>query len=159
MRFKLVSVAMLFLTSTVAAQSISPVVSQANKGRSRGEFTVTNNSLGPMIVTVEPRKLLADGKGGVTFDSIDEVRDGIMYKVSTLSTKLGPRQSHVFQYDIACNQDCAVAFYAAFVSPKMVTSNGISIALHLPTSAYVCASKESPDKCRRHIRDGWGVKD
>jgi hypothetical protein len=150
----MVAVILLMSAATASAQSISPVVGEGNKGHTRGEFTVTNTTLVPMLVTIEPRKLLKGADGKIAFEEIGLTAN---VQLSQMSAKLGPKQSHTFQYDVACPQDCAVAFYAGFTPPK--PQAGFTIVTHLPFSLYVCEGKQNPKGCRKHIHQEWGLKD
>jgi hypothetical protein len=135
-----------------SAQSVSPIIAEGGKGKGRGYFTARNESLDNEVVTVVARSFSTDTNGKPIFRALDP---DVNLKLSSYSARLGPKQTHIFDYDITCSKNCAVAFDVMFMG-KPITE-GLQVALHIPTAAYVCTDKGKD--CRKRMRKEWGVPD
>lgn len=145
----------LMVTAIASAQSVTPLVTEAGKSHAKGEFTVRNDQLVPTVVTIEPRMLSFAPNGEM---QLSEIPSTAVVLLSEISARVGPRQQHSFQFEIRCPQNCAVAFYAAFISAKPINLVGrqLQLVLHIPTSVYVCTDKAKD--CRKRMRKQWGLK-
>lgn len=136
-----------FLSSVAAAQTISPLSAEFKKHAS-GSFTATNNSVVPVIIVAEP----------VTFHQVngqqvtEALPSSIHIELSESSARLAPKTSREIFYKMTCDTEpCAAAIYVRFTGPH--TDTGVSVALHLPTSIYICP--DTTKKCRERIRASW----
>lgn len=147
---KFLLIAILFCSTAAYSQTISPVISEAKGPRVRGEFSVTNNSIVPLAVYIEPQNLIANS-GKLLALHLDP---GTNILLTDSSIKLGPRQSWTVGYQITCTaMPCVVNFGTTFSG---LHSQGLAVALHLGSVVYVCSDKSKG--CRERIRVGWGVK-
>jgi len=92
--FYLAACSALFLGTTVFAQSIQPVIVEyIEKGE--GKFELTNNTLTPMAVVLEPKSfnITPDGRG--VYRPLDS---GIHVELSTMSLRLEPKQTYYIFY-------------------------------------------------------------
>lgn len=147
----LLVVDLILLAAMACAQTVSPVTAESGKGKARGFFTTKNNSTDAEVVTIVAQSFSTDKTGKPMFRPLDT---DVHVRLAATSVKVGPQQSHMFDYDIDCPQGCAVVFEVTFMGKK--TSDGLQLALHIPTAAYVCADKATG--CRRRMRDLWGAK-
>jgi|SRR5882762_2308284 len=137
-----------FLASTLHAQQISPVAQEAKGPRARGEITVTNQGVVPMAVVLEPVSLSA-ANGKPTWLPLH----GVSLKLSEQSARLGPKQTRAISYDATCQQlPCAFTVFAKFVGGH--TSQGVAVAIHLPSTIYVCEKKKG---CRESTLRSLGL--
>jgi hypothetical protein len=134
-----------------SAQTVSPVIAEGGKGKARGYFTAKNETLDYEVVTVTAHSFSADANGKPQFRPLDP---DVNLKLSSSSARLGPNQTHIFDYDISCPHNCAVAFDVVFMG-KPITE-GLQVALHLPTALYLCTDKDKG--CRKRMRESWGSK-
>jgi len=137
-----------WMAGTAFGQQISPITQEAKGPRARGEIIVTNNGLVPLAVVLEPATLTgANGKPSVT------PLHGVTLKLSEQSARLGPKQSRVISYDARCDQlPCAFTVFAKFVQGH--TDQGVAIAIHLPSTVYVCEKKNG---CRERVLRSMGL--
>lgn len=140
---------LLFLATTVKAQTISPVINEFGK-KASGEFTVTNNGLQPLAVAVRAFSFtVVDGKS--IFRPLDA---GVTVSINTTSTRLGPKQSFTFDYDVRCaSLPCAITIDVSLTGLHTIT--GLAVALHLPEVIYLCDKAKG---CRDRIRKAREVK-
>ena len=142
---------LLILAPAAHAQGISPVISEARGPHVRGEFTVTNLQLVPVAVVIDPLTFSMDAKGNETYRPLPA---GIDVKLDSTSTRLSPKQSYVFGYDIRCSSlPCVVHFQASLTG--LHTREGIAISVRVPSIVYIC---EKQKDCRANVRKGWGVQ-
>src|SRR6266404_3219181 len=113
--FLFVILELLGFAIAASAQQISPLIAEGGKGRARGEFTVTNNGVQPLITTVEAHLFKLTPEGASVYLPLDTT---VNVKLMETSAKVGARQNHVFAYEVQCFSDspCLVAFL-----PRMTT--------------------------------------
>src|ERR1700686_4430287 len=94
------AIAILVLSICAAAQTLSPVRVECGK-RCSGQFTVSNPSIEPMTVTIQPFSsgLTPDGKS--TMRPLDA---GVDLRMPEMSARIGPRDEHTFDYSLKCAQ-------------------------------------------------------
>lgn len=148
----IISILLGLIGTAAQAQSISPLAQEFGKGKAKSQFVVTNTTLMPDVVMIQPKMLSFAPNGQMM---LADLAPSVHVELSEMSTKLGPRQQHVFTYSINCVHDCAVALFATFSNGQKVPGTGFQIAVHLPTSNYVCTDKAKG--CRERLRKSWGL--
>jgi len=135
----------LLAASTLSAQTISPLFGEHGR-KASGSFTVTNNSLYPTVVTIQP---MSFSLGENRSQQLSELT-GVDLKLSEMSVRLGPQESRELFYDARCttSDHCHFAIFANFFDGRKLDS-GVTVAIHLPYSVYVC-QKAKGCKDRTH---------
>src|SRR5580704_77617 len=87
---------MLFFSLAVSAQTVSPLIVECGK-KCRGEFSITNNGLTPLAVTVEARSFSLDTVGRATNRPLDP---GVDLKLEEGSARVSPKGTHAFGYQL-----------------------------------------------------------
>jgi hypothetical protein len=139
-RMKLFAFAVLS-TLSLAAQTVQPVIAEY-KGHGEGRFEVTNNSLTPMVVLLEPKSfsIAPDGKG--LFRPLDAA---IHVDLSTTSLKLAPKQTaYVFYKADAETLPAWFTVYATFSAPQH--SGGLDMRIMLPHTVYLYQPYPLPEE-------------
>jgi hypothetical protein len=133
---------LILLTAPVAhSQTVSPV-SVEYKKTARGILTATNNGITPLVVVLEPASIgRVQGKPTVSKLSTDVHLD-----ISEMSFRLPPKSSHTVSYKATCDTNCGFAIFARFSG--LHTTEGITLALHIPTLVFICSDKAKDCKPR-----------
>lgn len=140
-----------------AQVSISPVIGElhSKKNVARGEFTLQNNSLRPVFVTVDAKSfnLMKSAAG----DAISVFRPlDAKLEFSETSFRLGPQESREVSYRLQCvSYPCAVEVWASFIVGK--SDSGMQIRVAVPTAIYACSDKAKG--CRARVRKSAGIED
>lgn len=122
------------LASLSHAQTISPVWNEC-KVKCSGEFSVINNSVQPMTVTIEPHMFAFGADGKATMTPIDPAV--VEVKLAETSARLSPQETHAFEYRVKClKTPCMVTFLSGMVIGH--TKEGMAVRLVLNSSLYVC---------------------
>ena len=131
MRF--LSLAMSFLLGTGAlAQTVQPVIVEY-RGRADGKFAVTNNTLTPMIVVLEPKSFSINPDGRGVFRQLDP---DIHLELSSMSMKLQPKETYYIFYKATADKLPAwFTVYATFANPQH--SEGLDVRMMLPHTVYL----------------------
>lgn len=143
-----VVLAVLFLLAAPSAlsQRIEPII-QELKGSAtkpaKGEFQITNNSVQPMNVVLEPRSMMFAAIPGQP--SYVPLAPGTDVKLSETSFRVPPKASHTVWFEVRCS-DCGVAIYSSMVVGRTV--QGLQVALHIPEVVYTC---ERAKGCRDRV--------
>lgn len=114
------------------AQKIEPLIAEYT-GHAEGSFQVTNTTLAPAVVVLEPRSfsIAADGSGH--FRPLDP---SIHLQLSAGSTRLEPGQSARIFYKVSAQSAPAwLCIYATFTSVKRTP--GINLRIMLPHTIYI----------------------
>src|SRR5580692_5671021 len=90
---------LLFFGLTVSAQTVSPMIVECGK-KCRGEFSITNNGLTPLAVTVEARSFSLDTLGRARNRPLDP---GVDLKLEEGSARISPKGTHAFGYQLKCS--------------------------------------------------------
>lgn len=136
------------------AQTVGPLVAEGGRGKAKGEFTVTNNGVTPLITTVEAVSFRLTAEGRSVYGPLDATK--VTVKLLEASAKIGARQNHVFAYEVQCLQTpCTVALL-----PRMVTgprtAEGLQLGIIIPHSVYLCDKAKG---CRASVRKLAGIPD
>ena len=109
------------------AQSIAPMIAEYTDHAS-GSFDVTNSSLYPTIVQLEPKSFSIDVDGKGQFRALDPA---IHLELSATSMRLAPRQTvHIFYKASADNVPAWLCVYASFTSIQK--NPGLNVRILLP---------------------------
>jgi len=145
----LVFVQFLFFGLTVSAQTISPIIVECGK-KCRGEFSIINNGLTPLAVTVEARSFSLDTLGHAINRSLDP---GVDLRLEEGSARIAPRGTHTFAYQLKCSvPPCSVTLLSSMVLGH--TAEGILVRIQLAHTVYAC---EKQKDCRKQVRAAAGV--
>lgn len=140
----------LVLVSGCFAQSMSPLQNECGK-RCAGLFTVTNNTISPMTVTVDPYMISVGADKRPEFHTVNGSAE---VSLSSTSARLSPKQAYTFDYKVRCvSLPCSVGFAAGMMQGH--TNTGIAIRLVLMSFVYQC---DKAKDCRVNILRSQGVE-
>ncbi len=138
-----------FFGLAVSAQTVSPIIVECAK-KCRGEFSITNNGLTPLAVTVEARSFSLDTLGHGTNRPLDP---GVELKLEEGSARISPKGTHTFGYQLKCSvPPCSVALLSSMAVGH--TAEGILVRVQLAHTVYIC---EKQKDCRKKVRAAAGV--
>jgi hypothetical protein len=138
-----------FFGMAVSAQTVSPIIVECGK-KCRGEFSITNNGLTPLAVTVEARSFSMDTLGHATNRPLDSAVD---LQLEEGSARVSPKGTHTFAYQLKCSaRPCSVVLLSSMVVGR--TSEGILVRVQLAHTVYMC---ENQKNCRKQVRAAAGV--
>jgi hypothetical protein len=124
--------AIMLLAGSMLAQSVQPVIVEY-KGKADGKVALTNNTMSPMVVVLEPKSFSITPEGKGVFRDLDS---NIHVELSTMSIRLQPKQTYYVFYKATADQLPAwFTLYATFSSPKH--SEGLDVRLMLPHTVYL----------------------
>jgi hypothetical protein len=122
----------LLLTGSAFAQSVQPVIVEY-KAKADGKIALTNNTLSPMVVVLEPKSFSITPEGRGIFRDLDS---DIHVELSTMSVRLQPKQTYYVFYKASADKLPAwFTVYATFSSPRH--GNGLDVRLMLPHTVYL----------------------
>lgn len=131
--------------------TLSPAIAEARikpNQKARGSFTVTNGTLSPVNVIVEPK--LAVGKDGHV--EIVPLPFTMNVDLDSTSARIPPQQTFTFDFTVSgVSQPSALVFDVKATGAH--ANVGTSVAISLPSYFYLCDSKN----CRNRILQGFGV--
>jgi hypothetical protein len=137
---KRLALILLALATAVSAQTVSPLNSEHNRKKVRGEFSLSNDGFAPIRVTLQPMSLtIVDGK-----PVVGDLALSTHVRLSEYSATVGAKQIHTFGVNASCDGDCAFIVFAAFVSGHL--DNGVVVATHVGTTFYACQKQKG---CRQ----------
>lgn len=137
--------AIVCLATPALAQTVDPVLVQY-QGKAEGKITLTNSTLAPLVVVVEPMSFSIDPDGRAQFRHLDS---GIHLELSTMSVTLAPRQSAYVFYKVSADRLPAwFTIYSTFSAPKH--GPGIDLRIMLPHTVYLY-QKEHLNQAAVHI--------
>jgi hypothetical protein len=117
-------------------QVVQPVIMEY-KEKASGKLTLTNNTLEPLIVVLEPRSFSISPEGHGTFRALDPA---IHVELSTMSVKLQPQETYYVFYKASADTLPAwFTIYATF-SPVHHGQN-IAVRIQLPHTVYLYQKK------------------
>ena len=115
------------------AQSISPPVAEFRE-KASASFTVTNESVFPLTVVLQPRGFRVSEDGDIAIEPLDTTR--IHLRLSALSFRLQPRQTYTVFYDVKA--DSVPAWFTIWNGITGArTANGVNIRVELPHVVYL----------------------
>lgn len=118
--------------ASLLAQSIQPVIVEYT-GKADGKLALTNNSLSPMVVVLEPKSFSITPEGKGIFRALDS---DIHVELSSMSVRLQPKQTYYVFYKATADKLPAwFTLYATFSSPQH--TNGLDVRLMLPHTVYL----------------------
>jgi hypothetical protein len=128
------------LFSTVAmAQTISPPNAECSAKHCVGTFTITNDMLTPMAVTIKPMSIGITADGKLLFRELDATTD---LKLSAMSARLGPKEVFAIDYKVKCAvAPCTIDFAASMMAVQHADSGAV-IRLVLNHIVYVCPKEK-----------------
>ena len=128
------------------AQTVKPVIVEYT-GKGDGRFEVTNDTLLPMAVILEPRSFSINQDGRGVFRTLDS---GIHVKLSTTSFRLEPKQTYyVFYKATADTLPAWFTIYSGF-STIEPGDDGLKVRIMLPHTVYLY-QKAPIDKAAVHL--------
>ena len=140
-------ITIVFLAAPALAQTVDPVIVQY-QGKAEGKITLTNSTLAPLVVVVEPMSFSIDPDGRAEFRHLDS---NIHLELSTMSVTLAPRQSAYVFYKVSSERLPAwFTIYSTFSAPKH--GAGIDLRIMLPHTVYLY-QKEHLNPAAVHIGD------
>jgi hypothetical protein len=126
----------LFLWPPAFAQTIQPLIVEYN-GKAGGKFQVTNNTLDPMAIALEPKSFKLDDKGSATYRKLD---DSIHLELSTMSFRLEPKQTYYIFYK--AHADILPAWFTVYaVFSPIRKDDGLKVRIMLPHTVYLYQKK------------------
>lgn len=126
----------LSLGSCVFAQTVQPVISEY-EAKADGKFALTNGTLIPMVVVLEPKSFSITAEGQGVFRPLD--RD-IHVELSAMSARLEPGQTYYVFYKAHADQLPAwFTVYSTFSS--LQHHPGLDVRIMLPHTVYLYQKK------------------
>jgi hypothetical protein len=143
-------VLLLICAGAAGAQTLSPIISECG-AKCKGEFTVTNNGLAPMAVTIQPVSFSLDKDTGRSiFRPLDST---VTIRLAESSARVPIKGAHTFSYDLQCNAaPCPVTFLVSMSAGH--TDSGLQIKIEIPAVVYSC---ERAKDCRANVRKAAGL--
>lgn len=124
--------AIIFLPAGAGAQMLRPVIVEY-AASAQGRFEVVNDSLYPLVVTLEPKSFSVTKDGRPEFRPLDT---GIDLKLSEMSFRIPPKASHFVFYKAKAERLPAwFTIYANFTG--MPKHNGLNVQVELPHTVYI----------------------
>jgi len=135
--FRLLSVCLLLIVGRSSfAQSVSPVIVEYRE-KAEGRLALTNNTLLPMTVLLEPRSFSINADGNGVFRSLD--RD-IHVQLSNMSVRINPGQTYYVSYKANAEKLPAwFTIYSTFSAVKRVSD--LDVRILLPHTVYIYPKK------------------
>ena len=133
---KLLGLAVLFAGCSAFAQTVSPVIVEY-KVKASGRIALTNNTLVPMAVVLEPKSFSITTDGNGVYRSLDP---DIHLKLSTMSFRVDPGQTYYVFYEAKADKLPAwFTIYSTFSS--LHHANGLDVRILLPHTVYLYPKK------------------
>lgn len=150
----LIAVVLSLIGIAAHAQTVGPFVFEGGKGRARGEFSIRNDNVTPLVATVEAVSFRLTPEGKSVFLPLDPKATVKLYETAA---KIGARQQHTFAFEVDCQSDqpCLVALLPRMVQGVRV-QDGLQLGLIIPVSIYLCPDKAKA--CRARARTAAGIK-
>jgi hypothetical protein len=137
----LFGLALLSLGSCVSAQTVQPVISEY-KLKAEGKFALTNNTLLPMAVVLEPKSFSITPDGNGVFRPLDP---DIHVELSSMSFRLEPKQTYYVFYKAKADKLPAwFTVYSTFSSLRH--SSGLDVRILLPHTVYLYPKEPLQEK-------------
>jgi hypothetical protein len=125
-------IALLVPQAMLRAQAISPVIAEYH-GKARGQFQITNNTLYPMDVVLEPFSFVANSKGQPIYGPLEPQ---IHVQLSDTSFRLAPRQIYTVYYNATA--DVLPAWFTIYATVTRANNpSAVRVAFQLPHTVYL----------------------
>jgi hypothetical protein len=122
----------ILLSGAACAQTVSPIIVEY-KEKGEGKILLTNNTLTPLIVTLEPESFSIAPDGTAIYRKLDA---GIHVDLSTSSVRLQPRQEYYVFYKT--HADALPAWYTVYATFSAAQRGpGINLRIMLPHTVYL----------------------
>ncbi len=118
----------------VAAQSISPPISEYRGLKARGSFIVTNQTLFPLTVVLQPKGFKVTEDGDLYDVPLDT--NAVKLRLSAMSFRLQPRQAYTVFYE-ASTDTVPYWFNVWSGITGSKTESGINLRIELPHVVYL----------------------
>jgi hypothetical protein len=120
------------LCATACAQTISPVIVEYDQ-KGDGKIELTNNTLSPLVVILQPQSFSISPDGTAVYRPLDP---GIHVDLSTTSVRLEPTQKYyVFYKTHAESLPAWYTIYATFA--PLQRGPGLNVRIMLPHTVYL----------------------
>jgi hypothetical protein len=130
--FHALSAVVVFAGVAVSAQTVSPIITEYN-GKGEGTITLANNTLSPLVVTIEAQSFSINPDGRAIYRPLDP---SIHVSLSTTSVRLEPKQQYfVFYKTHADSLPAWFTVFATFSQPQR--SPGLNVRIMLPHTVYL----------------------
>ncbi len=139
-----IALVLLFQACCALAQSVSPVIVEY-KGKAEGRIALTNNTLAPMAVVLEPKSFTVSEDGNGVYRPLDPA---IHLELSSMSFRVDPGQTYYVFYKARADKLPAwFTVYAVFSS--LQHTGGLDVRILLPHTVYIYPKKPAgPDQVR-----------
>jgi hypothetical protein len=138
LQFRLVLGAMaglLFAPAVLRAQAISPIISEY-QGKAQGQFQITNDTLFPLDVVLEPFSFMANEKGQPVYGPLEP---NLHVRLSATSFRLSPKQVYTVYYDASA--DVLPAWFSIYATVTRANNHSdVRVAFQLPHTVYLLPS-------------------
>jgi hypothetical protein len=135
---KFLGLALLFCGYCACAQTVSPVIVEY-KVKASGRIALTNNTLVPMAVVIEPKSFGITPDGNGVYRPLDP---DIHLKLSAMSFRIDPGQTYYVFYSATADKLPAwFTIYSVFSS--LHHTEGIDVRVLLPHTVYLYPKKQS----------------
>jgi P pilus assembly chaperone PapD len=128
----------LLLAGAAPAQTVRPLLSEY-EGEADGSFELVNDSFVPLSIVIEPQSFTVDEDGNISYRPLDK---HIHLKLSAMSFKIPPKQSHTVHYRASADTKPAwFVIYSYFRGLPVRTESGMAVQISLPHTVYVLPKK------------------
>ena len=136
LRCLLCAVATSVLPSSATTQTVSPAVIEYT-GPAESSFEVVNDTLLPLIATIEPKSFTIDVNGTAVFQALDPK---VHLELNQTSLRLPPQQHRTIYYKVSANS--YPAWFTVYVNfSGLPRRNGMNVKLSLPHTVYLLAKR------------------
>ena len=138
---------LLWYGPAIRAQAISPVVVEY-KEKARGQILVSNDTLYPLNVALEPFSFTVDSNGKPTYGPLDP---GIRVRLSTSGFRIGPKQ--IYRVDYEATADVLPAWFTIYATiMKANSQTDFRVAFRLPHTVYLLPREPLKAEALRFIK-------
>lgn len=149
---------LMLMVAPMKSQTISPVIQQCSakgkhNGVCQGEFSLRNNMIGPLYVTLESYSFSIGPHAEPLMRKLDS---DVKVVLTESSVRLSPMAEHKIGYRLTCpdGKSCGIQIVSSMVVGK--TANNMQVRLSLPELVYFC-SDGKPEGCRNQFRLAAGL--
>ncbi len=114
------------------AQVISPIIAEY-QGKARAQFQLTNDTLFPLDVSLEPFSFVVNEQGQPTYGPLEPT---LHVRLSATSFRLAPKQIYTVYYDASA--DVLPAWFTIYATVTRANNHSdVRIAYQLPHTVYL----------------------